>query len=99
MASDDKMAAINATLRTRHKIRLYGTFYVLNKLPNPIHKMETDPLTGITVPVIEEYQTLPGPQFATNFNGLGISKEEFEHQWVSLGERLWQAMMEKGITQ
>lgn len=98
MAKDDKMAAINAQLRTRHKIRLYGQFFVLNKLDQPIQKMEKCPVTGIVVPVIEEYQTLPGTQFATNFNGLGMSKEEFEHQWLSLGERVWQSMVEKGVT-
>lgn len=96
--AQDKMAAINAQLRTRHKIRLYGQFFVLNKLDKPIQRMDTCPTTGIIVPVIEEYQTLPGTQFATNYNGLGISKEEFEHQWVSLGESLWRAMEDKGIT-
>jgi hypothetical protein len=98
MASEDKYAAINATLRTQYKIRLYGQFFVLKKLDKPIHKMEKDDLTGIVVPVVEEYQHLPGKQFVTNYNGLGMSREEFEHQWVSLGERIWEEMKSKDVT-
>lgn len=94
----DKMHKSSAHADTKHKIRIYGQAWVLNRLDVPQTTMQKDPTTGILVPVTEKYMELPCTQFAVNYNGLGISPEEFVIQWEELGKAVWNSMQEKGVT-